>query len=29
MTTVQAVLDEIRDRPGTGEVIPVFDPSTD
>jgi phenylacetaldehyde dehydrogenase len=29
MTTVQAVLDEIRDRPGTGEVIPVFDPSTE
>ena len=29
MTTVQAVLDEIRDRPGTGDVIPVFDPSTE
>ena len=29
MTTVQAVLDEIRDQPGTGDVIPVFDPSTE
>ena len=29
MTTVQAVLDEIRDRPGTGDVIAVFDPSTE
>ena len=29
MTTVQAVLDEISDRPGTGDVIPVFDPSTE
>jgi len=29
MTTVQAVLDEIRDRPGSGDVIPVFDPSTE
>jgi phenylacetaldehyde dehydrogenase len=29
MTTVQAVLDEIRDRPGTGDVISVFDPSTE
>jgi phenylacetaldehyde dehydrogenase len=29
MTTVQAVLDEIRERPGTGDVIPVFDPSTE
>jgi len=27
--TVQAVLDEIRERPGTGDVIPVFDPSTE
>jgi phenylacetaldehyde dehydrogenase len=27
--TVQAVLDEVRRRPGTGEVIPVFDPSTE
>jgi phenylacetaldehyde dehydrogenase len=27
--TVQAVLDEIRDRPGTGDVIRVFDPSTE
>jgi phenylacetaldehyde dehydrogenase len=29
MTTVQAVLDEIRERPGTGDVIGVFDPSTE
>jgi phenylacetaldehyde dehydrogenase len=29
MTTVQAVLDEVRERPGTGDVIPVFDPSTE
>jgi phenylacetaldehyde dehydrogenase len=29
MTTVQAVLEEIRERPGTGDVIPVFDPSTE
>ena len=29
MTPVQAVLDEIRDQPGTGDVIPVFDPSTE
>jgi phenylacetaldehyde dehydrogenase len=29
MTTVQAVLDEIREQPGTGDVIPVFDPSTE
>jgi aldehyde dehydrogenase (NAD+) len=27
--TVQAVLDEIRERPGTGEVIPVFNPATE
>ena len=27
--TSQTVLDEIRERPGTGEVIPVFDPSTE
>ncbi|MFY9763719.1 MAG: aldehyde dehydrogenase family protein [Mycobacterium sp.] len=27
--TVQAVLDEIRERPGTGDVISVFDPSTE
>ena len=27
--TVQAVLDEVRRRPGTGDVIPVFDPSTE
>jgi phenylacetaldehyde dehydrogenase len=26
---VQAVLDEIRERPGTGDVIPVVDPSTE
>src|ERR1700736_2058121 len=29
MTTVQAVLHEIRDQPGTGDVIPVVDPSTE
>src|SRR3984957_3081745 len=27
--TVQEVLDEIRERPGTGDVISVFDPSTE
>jgi phenylacetaldehyde dehydrogenase len=27
--TVQAVLDEIRERPGTGDVIPVVNPSTE
>ena len=27
--TVQAVLDEARERPGTGDVIPVIDPSTE
>jgi aldehyde dehydrogenase (NAD+) len=27
--TVQAVLDEIRERPGTGDVIRVFDPCTE
>ncbi len=27
--TVQDVLDEIRKRPGTGEVIPVIDPATE
>ncbi|SPM42483.1 Mycobacterium numidiamassiliense ORFan [Mycobacterium numidiamassiliense] len=27
--TVQAVLDEVRERPGTGDVIPIFDPSTE
>ena len=27
--TVQAVLDEIRERPGTGDVIPVIDPATE
>jgi aldehyde dehydrogenase (NAD+) len=27
--SVQAVLDEIRERPGTGDVIRVFDPSTE
>jgi len=27
--TVQAVLDEVRQRPGTGDVIPVFDPCTE
>ena len=27
--TVQAVLDGIRERPGTGDVISVFDPSTE
>ena len=29
MTTVQAVLDEVREGPGTGDVISVFDPSTE
>jgi aldehyde dehydrogenase (NAD+) len=29
MTTVQAVLDEIREQPGNGDVIGVFDPSTE
>jgi phenylacetaldehyde dehydrogenase len=29
MTTAQAVLDEVRKQPGTGDVIPVFDPSTE
>ncbi|MGB7110454.1 MAG: aldehyde dehydrogenase family protein, partial [Mycobacterium sp.] len=29
MTTVQAVLDEIREQPGAGDVIGVFDPSTE
>src|SRR5579875_2727879 len=27
--TAHAVLDEIRERPGTGEVIPVFNPATE
>jgi phenylacetaldehyde dehydrogenase len=27
--TVQSVLDEVRKRPGTGDVIPIFDPSTE
>jgi phenylacetaldehyde dehydrogenase len=27
--TVQAVLDEVRNRPGSGDVIPIFDPSTE
>lgn len=27
--TVQAVLDELRKRPGTGEVIPIIDPVTE
>ncbi|MCV7317134.1 aldehyde dehydrogenase family protein [Mycolicibacillus parakoreensis] len=27
--SVQAVLDEIRNRPGTGTVVPVIDPSTE
>src|ERR1700739_3030630 len=27
--TVQAVLDEIRKRPGTGDVIPIIDPATE
>ncbi|MGN6339082.1 aldehyde dehydrogenase family protein [Mycobacterium sp.] len=26
---VQSVLDEVRERPGTGDVIPIFDPSTE
>ena len=29
MTTVQAVLDEIREQPGAGDIIGVFDPSTE
>jgi phenylacetaldehyde dehydrogenase len=29
MTTVQDVLDDIRKRPGTGELIPIIDPSTE
>jgi aldehyde dehydrogenase (NAD+) len=29
MTTVQAVLDGIREQPGTGDVIGVFDPCTE
>jgi phenylacetaldehyde dehydrogenase len=29
MTTVQSVIDEIGERPGTGDVIGVFDPSTE
>ena len=27
--TVQAVLDEVRERPGTGDVVPVIDPCTE
>ncbi|GAB1813329.1 aldehyde dehydrogenase family protein [Mycobacterium sp. MUNTM1] len=27
--TVQSVLDEVRERPGTGDVIAIFDPSTE
>lgn len=27
--SVQSVLDEVRERPGTGDVIPIFDPSTE
>ena len=27
--TVQAVLEEIRKRPGTGDVIPIIDPATE
>ena len=27
--TVQAVLDEIREIPGTGDVIPIIDPATE
>jgi phenylacetaldehyde dehydrogenase len=27
--TVQDVLDEVRNRPGTGDVIPIFNPSTE
>lgn len=27
--TVQSVLDEVRERPGTGDMIPIFDPSTE
>ena len=29
MTAVQDVLDDIRKRPGTGEVIPIIDPATE
>jgi aldehyde dehydrogenase (NAD+) len=29
MTTVQSVIDEIGERPGTGDMIGVFDPSTE
>jgi phenylacetaldehyde dehydrogenase len=29
MTTVQSVIDEIGERPGTGDVIGIFDPSTE
>src|ERR1700692_3840579 len=27
--TLQTVLDDIQKRPGTGDVIPVFDPATE
>ena len=27
--TLQTVMDELRDRPGTGEVIPIIDPATE
>jgi aldehyde dehydrogenase (NAD+) len=27
--TLQSVLDQIRERPGTGEVIPIIDPVTE
>ena len=27
--TLQAVLDELRERPGAGELIPVIDPATE
>ena len=27
--TVQDVLDDIRKRPGTGDVIPIIDPATE
>ena len=27
--TLQAVLDELRERPGTGDLIPVIDPATE
>ncbi|WIM87154.1 aldehyde dehydrogenase family protein [Candidatus Mycobacterium wuenschmannii] len=29
MATVQAVLDEVREQPGSGDVIPVFNPSAE